>query len=90
LKQRRLGFHSIRRSLLKGLVDNGLNAFALTSFLRWKSSTEFAMPARYYANTVVTLKGSKTVFEESSQDKEIFEKYHPFLPFFHIGAMEVK
>ena len=78
----KLGWHSIRRSLLAGLMDNGLNPFAARVFLRWKGVTgELAMPARYYASTVIGLKGNKVVSEEAKGDKEVFEKYHPFLKF---------
>lgn len=82
LKSERLGWHSIRRSLLSGLIDNGLNPFATRAFLRWKGTTgELAMPARYYSNVVVGLKGRKVVSEEAKEDEEIFEKYHPFIPY---------
>lgn len=81
LKSETLGWHSIRRPLLSGLVDNGLNVFAAKAFLRWKASVgELAMPARYYSNVVVTLQGSLVVSEEAKEDKEVFEKFHPFLP----------
>jgi len=83
LKTERLGFHAIRRSLLSGLIDNGLNPFATRAFMRWKGTAgELAMPARYYSNVVVGLEGRKVVSAEAKEDKEIFEKYHPFLPFF--------
>jgi len=80
LKPERLGWHSIRRSLLNGLVNNGVNPFAARAFMRWKGTMgELAMPARYYGNVVVTLDGAKPVLEEAKGDEEIFEK-HPFLP----------
>jgi len=80
LKPKRLGWHSLRRPLLTGLVDNGLNLFAAKAFLRWKSSERgLAMPARYYSNVVVGLEGTRVVTEEAKEDKEVFEKYHPFL-----------
>ena len=82
LQSERLGWHSIRRAVLSGLIDNGLNPFAARSFLRWKSTMgELAMPARYYSNVTIGLKGKKVVSEEAKGDKEIFEKYHPFLSF---------
>ena len=80
LKPERLGWHSLRRSLLTGLIDNGLNIFAAREFLRWKGTTGgLAMPARYYSNIVIGLEGKKIVSEEAKGDKEVFEKYHPFL-----------
>lgn len=82
LKSERLGFHAVRRSLLSGLIDNGLNPFACRAFMRWKGIVgELAMPARYYSNIIVGLEGKKVVSAEAKEDKEIFEKYHPFLPF---------
>ncbi|GAG54440.1 unnamed protein product [marine sediment metagenome] len=84
LKSETLGWHSIRRPLLSGLVDNGLNVFAAKAFLRWKTTIgelgALAMPARYYSNVVITLEGTNVLSEESKEDKEVFEKYHPFLP----------
>jgi len=83
LKSERLGWHAIRRSVLTGLINNRLNPLAARAFLRWKATTgELAMPARYYGNIVIGLEGKKTVVGEAEEDKEIYEKYHPFLPFF--------
>jgi len=80
LKPKRLGWHTLRRPLLTGLIENGLNLFAAKAFLRWKSSaSELAMPARYYGNVVIGLEGTTVVTEEAKEDKEVFEKYHPFL-----------
>ena len=86
LKSQRLGWHSIRRAVLNGLIDNGVNPFATRSFLRWKgaSSAEMAMPARYYGNVVVNLNGNTPVLEEAAGDEEIFQK-HPFLPMWRGG-----
>lgn len=80
LKSQRLGWHSIRRAVLDGLIDNGVNPFAARSFLRWKgaSSADMAMPARYYGNVVVNLNGSTPLLEEAAGDEEIFQR-HPFL-----------
>ena len=79
LKQHRLGWHTIRRSLLSGLIDNGLNPFAAGSFMRWKGTTGvLAMPARYYSNVVIGAEGKETVIGEAESDREIFEK-HPLL-----------
>jgi integrase len=81
LKSQRLGWHTIRRALLDGLVNNGVNILAARSFLRWKSATgDMAMPARYYGNVVIGLEGSSPVLEEAKGDEEIFE-LHPFLGF---------
>lgn len=80
LKSQRLGWHAIRRSVLDGLINNGVNPFAARAFLRWKGTTgELAMPVRYYGNVVVGLEGTTPVLEEAKGDDEIFEK-HPFLP----------
>ena len=77
-----LGWHSIRRPLLSGLIDNGLNAFAAKAFLRWGGNVgELAMPERYYGNVVIGLEGTKVVSKATREDKEIFEKYHPFIEF---------
>lgn len=80
LKSQRLGWHAIRRSVLDGLINNGVNPFAARAFLRWKGTTgELAMPIRYYGNVVVGLEGNTPVLEEAKGDDEIFDK-HPFLP----------
>jgi len=86
LKSQRLGWHSIRRAVLDGLIDNGVNAFAARAFLRWKgsSSAEMAMPERYYGNVVVNLNGSTPLLEEAAGDEEIFQK-HPFIPLWRGG-----
>jgi integrase len=81
IRDRRLGWHSIRRGLLDNLVDAGVSVLAARSFLRWKAAEgDMAMPARYYGNVVVDLAESGPVLEEAKGDEEIFEK-HPFLPF---------
>lgn len=81
LKSQRLGWHSVRRALFDGLINSGVNPLAARSFLRWKSATgEMAMPARYYGNVVIGLKGNKPVLEEAKGDEEIFE-LHPFINF---------
>jgi len=81
LKSQRLGWHAIRRAVLDGLIDNGVNIFAARAFMRWKSpsSTEMAMPERYYGNVVVHLNGTTPLLDEASGDEEIFQ-VHPFLP----------
>jgi integrase len=81
LRDRRLGWHSIRRALLDSLVDAGVNVLAARAFLRWKAAEgDMAMPSRYYGNVVVDLATTGPVLEEAKGDEEIFEK-HPFLPF---------
>lgn len=81
LKKYKLGWHSIRRALYDGLVNNGVNPLAARVFMRWKAATgDLAMPARYYGNMVIGLNNEQPVLEEAKGDAEIFEK-HPFLPF---------
>lgn len=81
LRKQRLGWHTIRRSVFDGLVNGGLNPMAARVFLRWKSAAgEMAMPARYFGNVVVGLKGHEPVLDEAKGDDEVFAK-HPFLPF---------
>ena len=79
LRKQQLGWHSIRRALFDGLINNGVNPLAARPFIRWKSAFgDMAMPARYYGNVVIDLNGSSPVLEEAKGDAEIFEK-HPFL-----------
>jgi len=81
LKKHRLGWHSIRRPVLEGLVNNGVNVLAARAFLRWKGAAgDLAMPARYYGNVTVDLGQTEPVLEEAKGDEKIFEK-HPFLEF---------
>ena len=81
LKSRRLGWHAIRRALLDGLVDNGVNILAARTFLRWKGGAgDIAMPQRYHGNVTVDLGQTSPVLDEAKGDEEIFEK-HPFLEF---------
>jgi len=84
LKKRRLGWHTIRRQLLEGLANNGVNILAARAFLRWKGAAgDLAMPARYYGNVTVDLGQTEPVLEEAKGDEKIFEK-HPFLEFWRI------
>jgi len=79
LKPKRLGWHSLRRSVVKMLYDAGLNPQLIHYFMRWKGATpEFAMDARYYATTEVGLEGETVVTEEARSDEEVFGK-HRFL-----------
>ena len=76
-----IGWHSIRRALLVGLVDAGVNILAVRAFLRWKAATrDLAMPARYYGSVVVGLGRTEPVPETTKGDEEVFAK-HPFLGF---------
>ena len=81
LNSQKIGWHSIRRALFDGGINNGINPLAMRVFMRWKGATgEMAMPARYYGNVVIGLKEEKPMLEEAKGDAEIFDK-HPFLPF---------
>lgn len=87
LKKFRLGWHSIRRPLLSGLLDNGCKVLVAKRFLRWGSSTgEDAMPARYYANQEIDIEGEVVVSREAESDVEIMEKYHPYLKLWREGG----
>jgi len=82
LKKVRLGWHTVRRALVTGLVDNGCPLVALKAFVRWRSGEgEMAMPSRYYGNVMITAKDNEPVLQTARGDEEIFEKYHPFLQF---------
>jgi integrase len=75
-----IGWHSIRRALLVGLADSGVNILAIRTFLRWKAATrDLAMPARYYGSVVVGL-GRTEPMRETIKGDEVFAK-HPFLGF---------
>ena len=80
LKQYRLGWHSIRRSLLTLLHKSGLDIFGVHQFLRWKGGAEgsLSMDARYHATSFIDLEGEHMVATEAESDREIFEK-HPLL-----------
>lgn len=82
LKGHRLGWHSIRRTLLTLLHGSGLDPFAVHSFMRWKGGTQgdLAIDIRYHATSYVGLEGERAVSQEAESDKGIFEK-HPFIPF---------
>lgn len=81
LRHVRLGWHTIRRALLTGLIDAGVPVLAARAFLRWRGSEgDMQMPARYYGNVVITSKDAEPVLQTAQGDHAIFEK-HPFLPF---------
>lgn len=83
LKQYRLGWHAIRHSLDRELVKAGMDPFAVKAFLRFKGGGDaLAMPERYYGGVTIGLEGKKVEVGEATEDKEVFEKYHPFLPFY--------
>ena len=80
LKEHRLGWHAIRRTVLSVLHKVGLDPFSVHSFLRWKGGGEgdLTMDTRYHATSFIGLEGTKVVTLEAEGDKEIFEK-HPLL-----------
>lgn len=80
LKQYRLGWHSIRRTVLSVLHTSDLDPFSVHQFLRWKGGSEgdLVMDARYHASSFIGLEGTKVVTLEAEGDKEIFSK-HPLL-----------
>ena len=86
LKKLRLGWHTIRRALWDGLVDNNVNLLAARAFMRWKGAVgDLAMPARYHGNIVVDLGQTEPILNEAKGDEEIFQR-HPFLAFWRKDA----
>ncbi len=85
LKPQRLGWHSIRRTVLRVLYDIGLNPQLIHYFMRWRGANpELAMDSRYYATTIVGLEGEIPITQEAESDGEIF-KLHPFISFWRKG-----
>ncbi len=81
LKPKRLGWHSIRRTVKTCLDNSGLDPFSVHDFMRWKGVERgFAMDVRYHATHFVGLGEDRVVTEEAESDKEIFE-HHPLLEF---------
>lgn len=80
LKEHRLGWHSIRRTVLSVLHTAGLDPFSVHQYLRWKGGAEgdLAMDARYHATSFIGLQGTRVVALEAEGDKEIFAR-HPLL-----------
>ncbi len=80
LNSNRLGWHSIRRSLLSLLHRSGLDPFTVHNFMRWKGGVEtsLAIDARYHATSFVGLDGEKPIALEAEGDIEVFES-HPFI-----------
>lgn len=75
-----VGWHALRRSLTRGLVQAGLPEPVIRDFLRWKRS-ESDMLLRYHASTVVGEDGR--FLDPGRQDREVDEavfRVHPFLP----------
>jgi len=73
------GFHAVRRSLVRGLVNAGLPEAVIRNFLRWKRSDD-DMLHRYFSTTVVGEGGSHT--DPGRRDKQVDEQVfavHPFL-----------
>jgi integrase len=81
-----VGWHAIRRAVVTGLINNGVNPMAARIFMRWKSASgDMAMPSRYYGNAVIDLDQVAPMLEEAKGDEKIFEN-HPFLPFWRNNA----
>ena len=81
LKEHRLGWHAIRRTVLSVLHKVGLDPFSVHQYMRWKGGGAeggLAMDVRYHATSFIGLEGTKVVTLEAEGDKEIFEK-HPLL-----------
>jgi len=80
-KSERLGWHSIRRTLITLLHQSGVDPFTVHQFMRWKGAQrDMAMDTRYHATHFVGLEGTKVVAMEAQSDKEVFKK-HPLLKF---------
>jgi len=78
-KSERLGWHSIRRTLITLLHQSGVDPFTVHQFMRWKGAQrDMAMDTRYHATHFVGLEGTKVVTLEAQSDKEVFKK-HPLL-----------
>lgn len=80
LKEHRLGWHAIRRTVLSVLHTAGLDPFSVHQYLRWKGGAEgdLAMDVRYHATSFIGLQGTRVVALEAEGDKDIFAK-HPLL-----------
>jgi integrase len=77
----RIGWNSIRRALLDGLLRAGVDGQTAQAFLRWKAGTrDLAIPTRYQGSVVVGLGRIDSVPKVTKEDKEVFAK-HPFLRF---------
>ncbi len=79
LKEERVGWHAIRRTLATLLEENGLDERSLVRFMRWKTvRQESAMPHRYHVSHFVGM-GRSRVVQEAVDDLRIFEEFHPFI-----------
>lgn len=76
-----VGWHAIRRALVRGLVQAGLPEPIVRDFLRWKRGTTSDMLLAYYSTQVVGIEGTFTeaARRDEETDREVFQK-HPFLP----------
>lgn len=76
-----VGWHAIRRALVRGLVQAGLPEPIVRDFLRWKRGTASDMLLAYYSTQVVGVEGifTEAARRDEETDREVFAK-HPFLP----------
>ena len=84
------GWHSIRRILVRLLVDAGIPELTVTEFLRWKTGDGGAMIGQYYRAQVVDDDPSMRTGmggRQSESDAKIFED-HPFIK--HWGTKDVE
>ena len=72
----RIGWHSIRRSLIIGLTSSGLNDNDIIQFMRWKSKDNASSILYRYRST----QNNDGIIENI--DKKVFE-VHPFMKFWH-------
>jgi integrase len=75
-----VGWHAIRRSLTRGLLQAGVPEAAVRNFMRWKRS-EGDMLLRYFSTTVVGQ--DSRYLDPGREDREVDEavfRSHPFLP----------
>ena len=82
------GFHSIRRSLVYYLLENGCTEFAVHDFMRWQRSRQ-SMTGRYHDIKFVGVDGGLDIGQSRVQDMAIFEK-HPFLKFWRGGEVHAE
>lgn len=74
-----VGWHAIRRILVRLLVEADLPAYTIDNFLRWKRGGS-DMQRVYYSSTVVGERGQRV--EVGKMDREVDERVfsvHPFL-----------
>jgi len=75
-----VGWHSIRRSLVRGLVQAGLPEPVIRDFLRWKRGTSSDMLLSYFSTQVVGEDGIRADISRRDEetDRMVFG-VHPFL-----------